>query len=45
MKCIECQHFYYRGGDYGYCRKSGKTIDFDNEETNCKYINDIDEID
>ena len=35
MKCIDCESFYYRGGEFGYCRKTGKVIDVDNE-TDCK---------
>ena len=32
MRCIDCPAFYYKGGEYGYCREHGKTIEYDNEE-------------
>ena len=42
MKCIDCKGFYYKGGDYGYFRASGKTLDYDNEYDNCVYLDKLD---
>ena len=41
MKCIDCIGFYYKGGEYGYCKATGMVIEFDHEEKECKHTGNI----